>query len=201
MKEIFTEIYARDAWNGGSGPGSTPQFCGPLIDFLRNYLLNNRLESLCDLGCGDLQWIPRLVEQTKIRYIGVDCVEHLLASHRKKYPESQYSFVNGDVSSMSMGEIPDASVYFIKDVLQHWPSENILRFLADFFRARPDAHILTVNCNHQSSDVRVLDSQYHFAPINGAHNPLKKFQPQKLLEWGGKSLYRLNPPSATTNNF
>jgi hypothetical protein len=194
MKEVFTDIYARNAWNGGSGPGSDPTFCRPLVAFLETYVRVHNIGSLCDLGCGDLQWIPEVIENTGIRYIGVDCVTGLLAEHRKTYAAPRYTFYDGDVSTMPILEFPLASVYFIKDVLQHWPSENIRQFLGEFFCARPDAHFLTVNCNHQTSDMRTLDAQYHFAPLNGIYEPLKRFQPEKLLDWGGKTLYRLRGP-------
>lgn len=195
MKEIFTDIYARNVWHGGSGPGSDPAFCAPLAAFLHEYLQEHRISSLCDLGCGDLQWIPALVERAQIRYVGVDCVETLLAAHRKKHPAPRYMFYCADVSTMPVIEIPHASAYFIKDVLQHWPSDNIYHFVNEFFCARPDAIFLTVNCDHQTSDTRELDAQYHFAPLNGAFEPLRRFRPEKLFAWGGKTLYRLKGPS------
>lgn len=194
MKEIFTDIYARNAWHGGSGPGSDPNFCEPLVVFLREYLREKHINSLCDLGCGDLQWIPALVEKTQMRYIGVDCVESLLARHREKYRPPHYKFHCADVSTMPILEIPVADAYFIKDVMQHWPSENIYQFLGEFFCARPSAHFLTVNCDHQTSDTRTLDAQYHFAPLNGAFDPLRRFRPETLFAWGGKTLYRLRGP-------
>lgn len=194
MKEIFTDIYARNAWHGGSGPGSDPAFCKPLVAFLQEYLREQHVGSLCDLGCGDLQWMPGLVENLQIRYIGVDCVESLLAAHRQKHPAPRYTFYCGDVSSMPILEIPVANAYFIKDVMQHWPSENIYQFLSEFFCARPEAHFLAVNCNHQASDTRTLDAQYHFAPLNGTYEPLRRFRPETLFTWGGKTLYRLRGP-------
>lgn len=201
MKDIFTDIYARNAWHGGSGPGSDPAFCAPLIAFLRNYLREHHVSILCDLGCGDLQWVPALIADTQTRYIGVDCVESLLAAHRKRYPAPRYTFYCADVSTMPIIEIPAADAYFIKDVLQHWPSENIYQFLSEFFCANPAAHLLTVNCDHQTSDTRELDAQYHFAPLNGAHTPLKQFRPETLFTWGGKTLYRLRGPLRQPNNL
>lgn len=125
MKEIFTDIYARNVWHGGSGPGSDPTFCAPLIAFLQEYVHEHRIGSLCDLGCGDLQWMPTLIEKVQIRYIGVDCVESLLAAHRQK----------------------------------------------------------------------------HAAPLNGEFEPLKRFGPEKLFAWGGKTLYRLKGPSPLPGNL
>lgn len=191
MKDIFTDIYERDAWHGGSGPGSDPEFCAPLIAFLQPYIQQHRINSLCDLGCGDLRWMPELVRHTNIFYVGVDCVETLLAKHRRQHTPPRYTFHCDDVSTMPVKNIPVADAYFIKDVMQHWPSENVYAFLRQFFLERPDAHFLTVNCSAQTSDVRALDAQYHFAPLHGDYAPLRHFQPEQLLTWGGKTLYRL----------
>lgn len=195
MEKIFTDIYAQDTWNGGSGPGSTAEFCAPLVTFLCGYFQDLRLNSLCDLGCGDMQWIPQLVETVKLRYTGVDCVPSLIARHRATYPQPRYTFKLGDVSQMAIAEVPEADVYLLKDVLQHWESHYIRQFLSEFFRARPRAHLLTVNCNRQTTDERKLDAKYHFAPLHGAYMPLKLFRPDTLLTWGGKTLYRLQPPA------
>lgn len=195
MQDIFTDIYKENKWNGGSGPGSTTEFCKPLLKFMREYVAHNQISSICDLGCGDLQWMPELLKGAEIQYTGIDCVAHLIESHKKRYTAAYYNFMCRDISEMNCVEIPQADLYVMKDVLQHWPSDTIAGFLRRFFQCKPTAHFIAINCNQQKSFERKLDAQYNFAPLHGKYYPLRLFQPTELFSWNEKTLYRLNPPS------
>lgn len=200
MKDIFTDIYAQNKWNGGSGPGSTPAFCRPLLNYMQEYVARYDIKTLCDLGCGDLQWIPELLRTNDIRYIGVDCVDMLIEKHKQKYTGDNFKFICRDLTDMLGVEIPQADLYLFKDVLQHWPSEAIVTFLKKFFTAKPTAHVIAVNCNYQNSDDRRLDDEYKFAPLHGRYYPLRLFQPTELFQWNEKTLYRLREPSRQLGN-
>ena len=96
---------------------------------------------MVDIGCGDLQWIPTLIEQTGIQYTGIDCVPRLIEAHRKAY--STMTFIHSDLTQ-SVNVIPPADLYFIKDVFQHWPTGTIAEFVKKLRAAvPPGAHILT----------------------------------------------------------
>lgn len=194
MRDIFTDIYQHDKWNGGSGPGSRLAFCAPLHDFLRAYIAQHNIGSLCDLGCGDLQWMPKLVTETALSYIGVDCVDFVLSGHTQRYPAPQFQFVCADLSQLRAEDVPAADLYFMKDVLQHWPNSEIERFLDAFFHHRPTAHLLVANCAYQKTDRRALDSAY-FAPLSGDYMPLRRYRPVELFGWDAKRLYRLYAPA------
>jgi hypothetical protein len=56
-KQIFTEIYNKNLWNGGSGPGSNPENILTYITFLQKFLHSNNITSILDLGCGDWQYM------------------------------------------------------------------------------------------------------------------------------------------------
>lgn len=188
--ELFERIYQADAWNGGSGPGSRPAFCRPLARWLRGYLAAERIGSLVDLGCGDLQWMPEALAGTGVAYTGVDVVESLLEVHRRRLPA--WTFVRLDVAAADPADLPEADLYFAKDVLQHWPSRSISTWLGRFFRARPAARLVVVNCSGQAGPRR-LDSRYHFAPLSPTRSPLAAHRPDVLFEWRGKAVVRLHP--------
>lgn len=127
--------------NGGSGSGSTLENCQPLICWLTGYISENSITSMVDIGCGDLQWIPTLIEQTGITYTGIDCVPRLIESHRNKY--KTMTFLHSDVTQ-SVDILPPADMYFIKDVFQHWPTGTIAEFVTKLKAiVPPGAHILT----------------------------------------------------------
>lgn len=186
---IFETIYREDRWNGGSGPGSDLGFCRPLIAWLRSYIRERRIRSLVDLGCGDLQWMPDALAGLDVRYTGLDAVRHLIQAHRQRF--SGWTFATVDVATCDPAALPLADLYWAKDVLQHWPDAAIVTFLDALFAARPRAHVVVANCSGQSGPRR-LDPHWHFAPLSPHLDPLARFHPEPLMEWGGKTVVRLH---------
>jgi hypothetical protein len=193
---LFSGIYDQDRWTGGSGPGSTPDFCRPVAGFLAAYIRDNRVRSLVDLGCGDFQWMPGVLAETGVCYVGLDVVPALIDRHRAAWPGRRFDLF--DVSAAPAGEIPAADLYWSKDVLQHWPSELVTAFLDLFFAAKPGAHLLVCNCAGQAADDRVLDDRWHFAPLGAGQPPLADFAPELVFAWRGKHVYRLHQRAAST---
>lgn len=189
---LFETIYREDRWDGGSGPGSNPDFCRPLVGWLRRYIRDHRIASIVDLGCGDLQWMPTAIDGLGVGYTGLDVVPHLIAAHRARMPADRWSFEVLDVSSCDTAAIPAGDLYWAKDVLQHWPDETIVRFVTGFFAARPDARLVVTNCSGQTGPRR-LDDRWHFAPLAAGLEPLARFRPEVLMTWGGKQVVRLRP--------
>lgn len=190
---VFDAIYREDRWHGGSGPGSDPEFCRPLVAWLRGYVREHGIRSMVDLGCGDLRWMPAALCELNVRYTGLDAVASLIEQHRsKRLPAGGWTFKVADVSSCPISDIPAADLYWAKDVLQHWPDDAIVRFLDALFAARPQAHVVVVNCSGQIGP-RSLDARYHFAPLSPGMEPLARYHPQPLMEWGGKAVVRLRP--------
>lgn len=190
---LFAKIYEQDRWSGGSGPGSDLAFCRPLIRWLTDYIRHGEIGSIADLGCGDFRWMPEVLEATGVDYTGLDVVE--LEAHR---PGRRRRFQLLDVATASPADLPEADLYWAKDVLQHWPTKAITAWLDRFFAARPEAHLLVANCAGQRKDARPLDSRWHFAPLEGRREPLSLFQPQLLFAWSGKHVYRLHQRSRST---
>lgn len=194
MEEAFSEIYAHDAWGGGSGPGSRPEACAPLVQFLQSYFAAHQVRSMVDLGCGDVQWVSALVRPRNrgsagVAYTGVDCVKALEPKLRAK----GLAFHHADVAHADPATLPQGDVYLMKDVLQHWPSAKVEAWLRRFFRARPTAHLLVANCCDQRHDDRELPIG-GFVPLGAKCMPLALFAPQELFAWSTKALVRLSPP-------
>jgi hypothetical protein len=190
---VFSEIYATDAWSGGSGPGSTPDFCRPLVEWLADFVDSTAIHSVVDFGCGDFQWMPEVLERTGVGYVGLDVVPGLIASHRARFP--RWSFDVLDASTVDLSVLPNADLYWSKDVMQHWPDEAIAGFLDRFFAARPGARLVVCNCRGQRPGPRQLDRRWHFAPLDGDREPLAAWSPVELFAWRGKAVYLLHQRS------
>jgi hypothetical protein len=193
MERNFTAAYAAVLGKPGAWVGSTPEYCRELIDFLAAYMIEKRVRSVCDLACGDLQWIPELVQRTGVSFAGVDCVAAIVSQNRTRYP--QHSFLHADLVTLPPGALPEADLYIVKDVLQHWPSNTINAWLTAFFRGRPDARLVAINCWRQRGDDRTCYRAGDFAELDGAMEPLKWFSPVELFQWHSKKAYLLSPPS------
>ena len=192
MKDLFEPIYKEGAWGVGSGEGSTREYCEPLVGFLCEYIAGRGVRTLCDIGCGDMQWMPEVVRKTGVAYVGIDCVSSVIESAVASGFGQQFTFIEADVNEC---ELPVADLYIAKDVFQHWPSDKTRDFLRRLFRSRPLADILAVNCNGQTSDSRDIRNATLFSPMSGDSYPLSLFHPETLLTWRTKDVYRLRPES------
>ena len=102
----------------GSGRGSKLKNNQILIKWFEKFITKIYISSIVDIGCGDLQWIPALLQKfPNVDYIGIDCAEDLVESHAKKYPD--YTFVCKDVTADDFEHIGQYDLVLCKDVLQH----------------------------------------------------------------------------------
>src|SRR4051794_16897821 len=86
MTEYFQSIYRDHVWGGQSrsGPGSDPQTTRPFRDFLDCFLVDHRVLSVVDIGCGD--WTStRLVHWHGADYLGLDVVPELVDANNARF--------------------------------------------------------------------------------------------------------------------
>ena len=89
-------LYKNGGWEGvGSGTGSLLKNNLILIEWFVDFIRSNNIKSILDVACGDMQWIPFLLERVNVSYLGIDYVDYLIDSNKKMYPH--LSFVCGDV--------------------------------------------------------------------------------------------------------
>lgn len=46
-KQVFTNIYKKNLWNGGAGPGSKVENARPFLDYLQDFIDTQYLRHLC----------------------------------------------------------------------------------------------------------------------------------------------------------
>ena len=62
--EEWNNIYNMGGYDGcGSGPGSLIENNYLLINWLHNFIIKNKIKSIADVGCGDMQWMSVMLKK------------------------------------------------------------------------------------------------------------------------------------------
>jgi hypothetical protein len=160
-QEIFSNIYRNGLWNDSrndiprSGPGSSLVNTTNFREFFDTFCENNVVDSILDIGCGDLTWMPLTKTFQTKEYTGIDIVQSLIDSHSVTYP--QHSFLCLDAVAQ---DIPSADVICIRDVLFHLSIEDVQTLLGKL----KCKYLFVTSCRNEVN-YDTFD-QYHFHTIN-----------------------------------
>jgi len=175
----FESIYSEDAWDGGSGPGSLPSSTVQYRAFIENFIYENDIKTVTDLGCGDWQF-SRYINWSSVNYTGMDVVESLVARNNKVFGSENIKFI----LSESYDSLPGGDLLICKEVLQHLPIAIIhdyLRTIAERYRfalitnsVAPGAH---VNYEISPGDYRPL--RIDLPPFNARGANIFSYFPYK----------------------
>lgn len=130
-EKIFTNIYDNAVWGknsqgyGTSGGGSTKVAAEPYREFLENFIKNNTIKSVVDIGCGDWEFSQH-IDWSTVSYTGYDVVEKVISRNQAKYARPNIKFVLGNALTL---DLPPADLLLCKDILQHWSTKEIAIFL------------------------------------------------------------------------
>lgn len=126
IKKVFSNIYEKNLWKNGSGPGSTPKATDYYRSILIDLITNLEIKTVLDYGCGDWQFSHLVPWEDLINnYLGVDIVDSVIAENIKKYKSSKVNFqtVTEDWC------FPEVDLIICKDVLQHLPNVQVKQLL------------------------------------------------------------------------
>lgn len=126
---VFGHVYRCGLWGDGSGTGSVPT--GEAAEYIRLIAAMAAVggwRTAVDAGCGDGRVARALAERTGMQITGVDCVPSILGP-----ASARYTPVAGDITAVD--QLPPADVLLVKDVLHHWPTDMIRRWLAEVIAA------------------------------------------------------------------
>ncbi|WP_234736672.1 class I SAM-dependent methyltransferase [Tellurirhabdus bombi] len=130
-QEVFTLIYKENYWGGengefNSGPGTTNPNVHQYINVLTDFLRQNKVQSLLDIGCGDFRVMREVVNQVSIDYTGGDVVQELVDHHNQHYANDHTRFRHLNAITDTL---PPAEAVSIRQVLQHLTNEQVLTIL------------------------------------------------------------------------
>ncbi len=127
--QVFSEIYANNVWDTGSGHGSIPKYAEPYMRVLQELLLDDRFNTIVDLGCGDWQFMQHISIPNNKSYLGVDVVPAVINANQAAYAASNIRFLQVSDQAELISKNISGDLLIIKDVLQHWPNSEIKYFL------------------------------------------------------------------------
>ncbi len=139
LQREFEHIYATRAWSDGnmsvprSGPGATREATAPLVAALLECFARLRIESLLDVGCGDLTWMRHVepVRERRVRYHGVDIARAPL-SEAAPHVSDWARLTCADARTYAL---PAADLVLCKDVLSHLDDADALDLLRNVARS------------------------------------------------------------------
>jgi SAM-dependent methyltransferase len=130
MERVFSAIYRDNRWDEGSGPGSSAEATRAYRHFIEQFIHNNRIRSVVDVGCGDWRF-SRYVPWDGVQYTGVEVVPEVVESNRRRFGSDNVRFVCADARASAP---PSADLLLMKDVLQHWSNADVTDFLPHLAR-------------------------------------------------------------------
>ena len=146
IKEVFTDIYKNRKWDSGqltddsvSGPGSNIARTQNLRADLPKLFNDFGITRVFDAGCGDLNWMSRVLKECPdIEYTGGDVVDALIEENKVKYPE--YNFVTTDIVNDAL---PSAELIICRECLFHLSDADIKTFFDNFLKSDIAAILMT----------------------------------------------------------
>lgn len=178
MEKTFTTIYENGDWgnnmeeiySGSSGSGSSVENTKEYVTFLRKFIINNKIKTVSDLGSGDWQSSQLIYNDLDVQYNGYDVYKKVIEHTQKKYPS--YNFYHLDIYN-NPGEIKNADLFIMKDILQHWTCEEINNFLNIIIKMKKFKYLIICNCRGQKKDNQ--DEPFRSRALSAKFLPLKKY--------------------------
>ena len=185
MEQKFTKIYEKNTWGKGSGTGSkcdTPdnRF---YLSILKDIIEEREIKTICDVGCGDWEIMKSFDLQGK-EYLGLDVVESVITKNSEDYKKDNIKFERQDVTQ---DPIRGFDLVILKDVIQHWADEDIVKTLDELMAHNKYVFITNGykflrDKTKNEWETRVLDKKYHYHPVDICKEPLKRYHNSVLSE-------------------
>jgi Methyltransferase domain len=194
FKKAFTTIYEENIWleeHSASGGGSDLSFnLSTYVPFLKQWLVDYRIESVVDLGCGDFLCGPYIYDDiASIEYTGYDTYPAVIEKNRARYAASgsKYTFHSADIF-YEWQNMASADLCIIKDVLQHWQVADIYTFLDNLCLSGKYKYILICNCCDQKWDNEDTCLTGGFRQLSARFFPLRRYDAEILYTYHTKEV-------------
>lgn len=194
MESFFTYIYENKQWgdneninyNGSSGGGSDIDYNkDTYVPFLKDFIITHEIKNIVDLGCGDFKCGNLIYHDLDINYTGYDTYKKVVDYNLSQYPLPKYFFEHLDFYN-NKETIINGDLCILKDVIQHWTTDEIYTFLDYLVQKKSFKYILICNCCNQKNDNPININRS--TPLSINFFPLKKYNPVKLYNYNSKEV-------------
>ncbi|OAQ40444.1 hypothetical protein A5893_05710 [Pedobacter psychrophilus] len=128
-ENIFTKIYDNNYWgkaeNGRkyySGSGSSDENIKLYTNFLIDFIIEKKLKTVFEIGCGDFTIMEKVLKETDVNYIGADVVKKLITDLNDQNQKENIHFIH--INAVN-DNYPIADLCIIRQVLQHLNNHQI----------------------------------------------------------------------------
>ena len=149
---VFNAIYDAAYWGaeesksgGGSELAATEQYRPQLIRAIR-WL---GIKTMFDAPCGDLNWMPDVLDQVSVKYVGGDIAQEAIHTARERRPDLDIRLFD-----ICADEFPEADLWHCRDTLFHLSFADIAKALNQASKANIEYAALTT---HKAWMLRNLD--------------------------------------------
>ena len=161
-EDFFTHIYEKGLWGkrngvGHSGSGSSVQNAAPYMQLLEKFLVENKIKSVVDVGCGDWSFSQH-IPWGEIQYTGFDVVKSVIERNKQRFTAPNLTFTHADAA---FTDLPEADLMVCKDVMQHLTNADIQRLLKQCGKYKHCLITNDVNPDTLSSDNADRVGDYH----------------------------------------
>ena len=199
-QHVFNQIYNYGGWKTfpwtpKSGSGSSLKNTQKYRQLLTSIINNNDINKVVDFGYSDWTFSSH-IDWSKVKYLGIDVTQSIVEDNQKKYRKSNIDFVCVDLTvddnveirshipDFNCRGIPQADLWIIKDVFQHWSNAEITKFLSRLMKCKAFKWLLITNSYTKGKNVDIQVGG--FRSLNPLESPLKEFNPQIVLNEGNK---------------
>ncbi len=95
------------------------------MKFVNSFLIDKKLKSIIDLGCGDFN-VGKNIYKHVNKYFAFDIVPDLIKTNKKKFNDKKIIF---ECKNFIDETLPKADVVIIRQVLQHLDNKSIIKIL------------------------------------------------------------------------
>jgi SAM-dependent methyltransferase len=176
-KLAFNEIYELNLWNGGSGPGSKAETTEPYRRVLEEFIAQNQITSILDIGCGDFVVMAN-VNMNNAKYLGVDIAAEIIKENLLNYRTKDIDFIQADILHFKPRKV---DLIVIKDVLQHCSNGEIQQILRGISK-RSRFLIICNDTHHENFTINSEIEAGGYRPINLENEPFH-LHGNRMLKW------------------
>jgi len=126
----FSYIYKNKYWMNSedgslSGSGSSEQASQNLVNELDNFIIENNINSILDIPCGDWKWMSN-IDMRNIKYIGGDIVQDIITANQQKFSNNNIHFKK---INLSRDNLVPCDLIIVRDLLVHLKYDDIFKCL------------------------------------------------------------------------